>query len=280
MTRVCFGVLAHNEPDCLADLVRNLQNFDPDCIVVLYNGGLDRTLGTNLGIPICPFSAPLRWGKLESFLFETIKWLHREQMVFDYLVTLDSDMLLMKPGFSQFLDIQMQDADYMAPNLQMILPDTQWVTGKRFLGEWVRVWQPILGLEHPYGCHNPLQVFSRKLVSDIATHAQLPLIEETAQSSQVRILEELLFPTMVYAMGFKAKRNPGSRSVRVDYFTVQEFKGLLADPDVFFIHPVPMELQAPERRAIRHLRTSPKADVTQFFEGIHHRHKIPGWARS
>ena len=53
-----------------------------------------------------------------------MKMLEDEQYEYDFLVTLDSDMLMIKPGFSEFLDLTMAESKYMGPNFQEIMKGT------------------------------------------------------------------------------------------------------------------------------------------------------------
>ena len=77
--------------------------------MVLFNGGNNKIFAANQGVDHCPYSRPLKLGKLANFHYGVMKMLEEEQYEYDFLVTLDSDMLMIKPGFSEFLDYTMAE---------------------------------------------------------------------------------------------------------------------------------------------------------------------------
>ena len=88
---------------------------------VSFNGGNNKIFAANLGVDHCPYSKPLKFGKLAKFHYGVMKMLEEERYVYDFLVTLDSDMLMIKPGFSEFLDQTMVESAYMGANFQKII---------------------------------------------------------------------------------------------------------------------------------------------------------------
>jgi hypothetical protein len=65
--------------------------------------------------------------------------------------------------------------------------------------------------------------------------------------------------------------DPMQKAVRyLKRHSVDDIQGWLNDPNVFFIHPVTMEMDAPERRLIRALRDGCAIDFAAFepaFDG-------------
>ena len=55
-------------------------------------GEITRLSAANLGVDHCPYSKPLKFGKLADFHYGVMKMLEEEQYEYDFLVTLDSDM--------------------------------------------------------------------------------------------------------------------------------------------------------------------------------------------
>ena len=47
----------------------------------------------NLPVDLCPYSKPLQHGKLSEFHYGIMRMLEEENANYDFLVTLDSDML-------------------------------------------------------------------------------------------------------------------------------------------------------------------------------------------
>src|SRR5688572_28676654 len=129
MVKICFAILAHAKRPCLEDMILNLRTFSPSCDVVVFNGGADRHLTAGLDVEVCPYSERLKWSKLQQFQFGIMRWLHEQRRAFDFLVTLDGDMLLIKPGFERYLETTMANNAYMAVNFMETLPDTDWNVG-------------------------------------------------------------------------------------------------------------------------------------------------------
>src|SRR5690348_1069416 len=99
MSRLCLAILAHNNRPCLDDFLLNIRAFVPSAEVVLFNGGRDHSLFDGLDLEICPYSHPLEYGRgggTAPFHFQIMRWLHEEQRDYEFLITLDSDMLFIK----------------------------------------------------------------------------------------------------------------------------------------------------------------------------------------
>lgn len=54
MPRLVFAILAHAHRPCLADLVDNIRQAEPDSGIIVYNCGPDPGLTTGLDVPVCP----------------------------------------------------------------------------------------------------------------------------------------------------------------------------------------------------------------------------------
>src|SRR5262245_45782852 len=103
-----FACLVHEQPECVADLVRNLTCLDPESQVLLYTGARDpallrRSFAVGGGEPLVhPAPRPLAWGLLHEFAIECMR--HAlATLAFDTLTIVDSDQLLLRPGYSAAL---------------------------------------------------------------------------------------------------------------------------------------------------------------------------------
>ena len=67
ISRIVYAILAHNNQACLEDLIDSLHVFSPGNRVVLFNGGTDKAFAENLAVDHCPYSKPLKHGKLAIF---------------------------------------------------------------------------------------------------------------------------------------------------------------------------------------------------------------------
>ena len=270
-SKICFAILAHTNRPCLDDQVRNLRTFAPTADVVLFNGGRDPNLADGLDIDVCPYSQPLRYERVARFHGEIMRWLHETGREFDFLVTIDSDVLLIKHGFEAFLDRAMADSAYMGVLFRRVEKDTEWITGRRFHYVWRRAWQPIFEVEHPYGCFCPGQVFRGEYVERLLRFPRLDELFERIERSRLRDLEELIWATLAVTLECNPRRYPDAVSASVRYrkrHAPGEIRAYLDDPDVFLLHPVPMSLDAPERRLIRLLREGAPVDFDALQEAF------------
>lgn len=177
LARLHVGILAHDQRFVLPHMVGNIHTFVPDvpeAKVVLYNGGRDSALHHGLDVEVCPYSKPLPYGKLEMLALDVMKWLYEERRKYDFLVTLDSDMLFIKPGFPDYLKVVMANSAYMGVRFQEVLPRTTWSTGKGFRSKWKRVWQPVFQTTNPFAAYNPGQVFRKEYVDKLMNREVQP----------------------------------------------------------------------------------------------------------
>jgi hypothetical protein len=265
LSRLCFAILAHNQPACLEDLIYNLRAFAPGSDVVLFNGGRDPHLGNGLGVDVCPFSRPLRYEKLADFQLDTMRWLTAEQRPYEFLVTVDSDMLLIKRGLPDYLEATMGESAYMAVGFGEIPPSTTWLTGRRFHYKWASVWQPLLGTRYPYGCFNPGQVFRRHYVESLMRFPNLDELRRRIDQSHIPALEEMLYSTLAVALNCAPRPWPNPAAIRfLGPHSPVDIARYRARPDTFLIHPVTMRVDAPEREFVRALAEEKPADVALF----------------
>jgi hypothetical protein len=102
-----FACLVREAPDCVADLVANLQHLDPESTVLLYDGsggGLSGELSglTAPGVLVHPHPRAMAWAKLHDFAIDCMRF-SLERLDFDTLTIVDSDQLAMRPGYSAYL---------------------------------------------------------------------------------------------------------------------------------------------------------------------------------
>ncbi len=267
MTKLCFALLAHNKPDCLADLVANIRHFAPGSDIVLFNGGRDPNLADGLGIDVCPYSRPLEYERVARFHYEVMRWLAEERRTYDFLVTLDSDVLLIKPGLDAYLSRVMQDSAYMAVLFRQMPPWTPRTTGRRFNYKWEGIWQPLFGTRYPYGAFNPGQVFRHDYAARLLQFPQLEELLTRIDQSSLRDLEEMVWATMAVTLGCKPRNFPYPVASAVRYLerhSPLELQRWVLDPNVYFVHPITMTMDAPDRRLVRELSQGRAPDYAAY----------------
>ncbi len=248
---ICFAVLAHDQPAALADLVAALSLTSPGSPVVVFNGGPEGSLTD--GLERCPGSRPLRHGYLAAFHDAALTWFG--QQAGDWLVTLDSDVLPTRSGLAEHL--ASLGADYAAGHLSLVQPGTPWRPGRRFLRDWAR-WQPLLSIEHPWRCFNPVQAFSRAYAQAYLSWPGRQALLDLVAASPHEALEEIVWPSVGAALGLRLAGLGGDEALRLRPPTPAELAEHLTDPAVFVVHKVRTTPDAVERRQLlAHLRAEP-----------------------
>jgi Methyltransferase domain/Glycosyl transferase family 2 len=269
MGNVCniFACLVHESQECVIDLVRNLRALDPSSLVLLYDGGRDPKLLKNqfpfdrYNAVLHPLPRPTQWGQLHHFALDCMAWACKNHP-FDTLTIVDSDQLLLRPGYS----------DRLAPRLEVLprvgmLGNAQVVRarGTRIgpaeaaLLE-IDLWRPLLQqfrdgeARFVHWCFWPATVFtadaSRDLIELFATNRRL---QEIMRQTRIWATEEVILPTLVALLGYQVCDSLCS----YDYvqfrvaFTLPQLRAAIERDDVFWIHPVPRHYEDPLRKHVR-----------------------------
>lgn len=262
-----FAVLVHDQPDCISDLVRNLLFLDPGSTILLFNGSGDPGLFAGLDLPervlVVPQASRQRWGDLMPFLLTTGRFA-LELGVFDALTIVDSDQLLLRPGYSDML------AETFAanPNVGMLvtgLKKTAYenlpfhMPSRDAMREADR-WRPVFGSLRALDAHWgkwtfwPGTVFSsdglRALIERWDTDATL---RDIVAQTEMGVTEEIIPPSLISAMGFALVSNPANR-VYLRYKTplsLAEVEDAIATDDGWWLHPVLRRFNDPVRMMVR-----------------------------
>ncbi|MBC7374657.1 MAG: hypothetical protein H7323_11775 [Frankiales bacterium] len=266
-TSLVLAVLAHADRPCLQDQLANLRAFAPDARVVVFNGGTDRELTAGLDVATCPYSRPLTHHRVGSFHGLVMQWLVEQRWDADVLVTLDSDMLLLKPGLGDHAAATMAATGrgYLGAHFGEVLPDTAWRPGRRFHRKWAGQWQELFGLPHPYRAFNPGQAFSGAYVEAFAAWSRRPALMAAIERTRLDALDEIVWATLAVALGVGALDHPGGRALQLRRHSPQELGAYLADPDVFMVHRVGMDLDAADRRLLRAVAQGQQLNVDEPF---------------
>ncbi|MEH7235380.1 hypothetical protein [Bacillus sp. JJ1562] len=266
ISHIVYAILAHNHLASLEDLIDSLRVLSPGNRVVLFNGGTDKEFGENISVDHCPYSLPLKHGKLANFHYGVMKMLENEKYNYDFLVTLDSDMLLTKPGFSEFLDHTMADSLYMGVNLQKIEKGTDWIIGRRFLYKWPKRFKHFFEIETPYGSFNPGQVFRREYVSHFVNDPMTGALMKAVEKSKLAALEEVIYATYAVKIQGNPICNPGSHAMVHRRHLLNEIQEYLQDPSVYFVHKVGMDVNDPDRVFLQQIRQRKVPDIQSISE--------------
>jgi hypothetical protein len=244
-----YVVLAHAHRDALAEQVEDLRRVDDGCRVSVFNGGRDDALTTGLEVEVVPTSRPLRHGYLALFHALTLQWAQGP------VVTLDSDAWVVRP-------LGDLPGDYVAPHLSEVRTGTPWAPGRRFLPAWPQ-WRELLGIEHPWRCFNPVQVFGDQYVERFLAWPYRQALLERIASTRLEAIEEIVWPSLAVTLGVTPAPLPGGHALQLGRHAPADLQRHLADPEVHVLHKVGLEPGATDRRLVReHVRgVAPSFDV-------------------
>ncbi|WP_306747982.1 hypothetical protein [Saccharothrix yanglingensis] len=249
---LCFLACVNTNRPLVELLLDNLRQAAPGHDVVLYNGGGPEFDLTGIGADVNPYSRRLRYSYLTRLLAETARWLTETSRVPDYLVLVEPDMMLIKPGFAEYLGRIMGDAAYLGAHFHKVRPG--WADnpiGRRARWKWHEGWRDLTGSPSPYHSFSPGQVFGREYVEKLAALPQLDRIVERAEASRLQVLEEVVYPTLAVSMGCRALANPGSHALTLRWYAPDELQEFLDDDSVYLVHRVSGDPRAGDRRMIQ-----------------------------
>ncbi len=255
-SRLIVAISAYNEPARLAELVDNVRYFiDPDELIV-YDCSKTGGLTTNLDVSLCPTSRPLRWGHLAPFFAETMQWLEKRDVDYDFLVTLHSDQLMIRKGLAEYLEVQMSESEYMAPGY---LRTDEWCETRipylrRFHYGWPRIWGPLFRVDAPSWGYSPGQIFRKSYSEKASKFHNIDRLYKLAYRSKILGIEEVFFSTLADAMGCNPTRMPEEHGCHQPIVTLPRLLGYLDTPSVYFIHKLTLNESDPVRLAVAELR--------------------------
>jgi hypothetical protein len=276
--RNVFACLVHESPECVIDLVRNLQCHDPTSTVLLYDGGNDPALLTKRfpfekhGAIVCPAPEPMRWGYLHRFALDCMRFA-LGHLQFDTLTIVDSDQLATRAGYSAHLSAFLagkQNVGMLSSARERQARSTRIAPAAQ---AWLEfdLWRPFLR-RFPRGEEQfvhwtfwPGSVFTRhgaQALVEIFEDAQLQGI---LAQSRIWATEEIILPTLLAALGLTVEQNPCSGDY-VKYrhaFSLRQLELALRRPDVFWVHPIARRYNDPLRTRLRraayhYTRTKPE----------------------
>jgi hypothetical protein len=255
---ICFAILAHENEEALSEQIKNIQCFNPNSKIVLYNGGTNKEFGVNQNIPVCPYSRPLRWGNITPYFFDIMKWLEETKAEYDFLVNLDNDVLFIKPGFEQFLGKAMRFYDCMGTYLQThYSPNNSglWFPGTTMWREWDK-WKSFFQINYFCSYFNPGQVYRHSIVKKMLSGIDTAKLENLWTNTNVFALEEIFFITLAISKGAIYRGYPWSLEEGKNYvffgdsIGIDKIKEALNKPNFYWIHPIKGRLLIEANKAL------------------------------
>jgi hypothetical protein len=251
-----FVILAHTDRASLEELVENVRVFCPRARMVLYNSGSDPDLCRKLGEPEFPAAHEFGYAKITPFFFEVFEWAIASGDPFDALVNLETDMLFIRSGYEGFVENQLTEADYLAPNLvERRSLKTRWRPMRSLRPEF-EDWFQFFGFCYWHGSFSPAQVFSRRYVESLVQHRGYAELRKLVQQNRSFTLQEVVFPTLTDFLGLRLGGYPKAHSTSNRYRPYQAVSGVrraLTLQDAYFVHPVRRKKDDAAREFIRGL---------------------------
>lgn len=286
-----FACLVHEKLDVVWDMVCNLRRLDPASYILLYNNSgnasflADRRFYGDSHVLIYPDPKKQPLHTLHGFMIDCMRWIC-DRTDFDTITNVDSDQMLLRPGYSeQLIHIMARH-----PNLGMLRssPVTLgWPTDGTFgvipLGftsegavinypqltalHELKAWIPFLtkfsdrsgyhfnGLSHfPKWSFWPATVFSRQAAKAILNLLDTNLyLRALVGRSQIIATEEIIFPTLVSLLGLDLVQTPFDETCLrfKTQYSVDQLEESLHKPLRFWMHTVPRDMNDPLRTHLR-----------------------------
>lgn len=250
-------ILAHDKPEILEGMIRNIRHFCPNFDVLLYNGGDDPALGENLDVVRIQPSRRLYYARIIHFFFDTFEWLALNNLNYDYVTNIDSDVLFIRSGFDSFLDSFMGNADYLAQKFNRYTPYKSTWRPFHSLKPELTDWYQLFEFEYTNQAFNPGQTFSAKYIDKLLNFHKYGELKKLIKKNQSYTLHEVLFPTLVDVLSLSAKAYPHNLDPINRWRPYQAVSGItraLLTPDAYFVHPVPMYIDNKARRLVYSLQ--------------------------
>ena len=307
MIRNIFACLAHENEECIVDLVRNLRFLDPSSVVLLYNGGpVPGLLRSGFpferyGAVVHPSPRLMTWGRLHDFALDCMRFA-LANIPFDALTIVDSDQLATRQGYSESLGRVLADHGTagLLSNVPEVLPPTSQIGPVPAAFQELELWRPFLRRFHdgeqkfPHWSFWPSTVFTSDAARDLTSlFDSEPLLQDILNRSRIWATEEIILPTLTALLGYEIAAKPTSDDFvkyRAAYHPADIERALLRE-DVYWLHPVARRYNDPVRTRIRNFfahydRQESRAAVTETkeedglllsFPILERMRKIEGW---
>jgi len=274
-----YACLVHEQRDCVLDLCRNLRSVDPDSTILLYNGGHDAGLLAadpafdRLGAVVHPTPRPMRWGSLHDFAIDCMRFAQAAHP-FSTITIVDSDQLALRPGWAAAVRKRVEEDAHLGLLGNNASRLTHQTDNAAAITAWreVELWRPFLK-RFPDGEDKFVHwsFWPGTVISAEAARALVDLFDrddqlrEIIRQSHLWVTEEILFPTLTALLGFQVARSPDSyRYLRYRQpYSRRDLESAFAQPDAYWIHPIPRRLDDPLRAAIRD-RLAPPAAIAEL----------------
>ena len=263
-----YACLVHENEDCVIDLVRNLYYHDRNSTILVYNGGTDPGLihsnfpYSKFGVVFHPKPTPVTHGYLHSFALDCMEFSLKNSS-FDCLTIVDSDQLLIRPGYSECLNQYFSGSTRVGvlsskPERVLQNDKTNHVALQAF--KEYELWKPLLNSfsdgenKFVHWTFWPSTVFTSAAIKDLLQLIKTnKLVQNVMSNTKIWATEEVILPTLVSLLGYEVCANPCSYDF-VTYrkaYTIEDIKRALNKANSYWVHPVERRYDNPLRNYLR-----------------------------
>lgn len=256
------SLLAHERPECVIDLVRNIRFHDPDSPILLYDGSaagdlVDHRLPwARWGVEIVRNPRPMKWGRLHGFALDCLA--HLRDRDFDCMTIVDSDQVMLRQDYSAFLGSHFREVGVLSSDARQHRPGARIGPVDAAYSERA-LWQPLLDrfeagndafVHWTFWPGTVIGAQCGRAIADLFTDPQLRRI---MAASKLWATEEVLFPTLARLLGFPVNQNPcrGDWTQYKRRWSARDVDAARSDPRTFWMHPVNRVLDDPLRSHLR-----------------------------
>ncbi len=260
-----FACLVHEAPDCVQDLVDNLQCLDPGSVVLVYDGS-GGNIVPQLGLDgrpevfVHPQPRAMKWGRLHDFAIDSMRYA-LDHFNFETITVVDSDQLALRRGYSGYLRAFLEDHPGAGclVSAERAQPATTTIGPARVAWQEIDLWRPFLKrfpdgeTKFPQWTFWPSTVFTRLAAQDLVHLWPDRELQDILTKTKIWASEEVILPSLVALSGHAVIKNPCSYDL-VQYrarYSVAQLGAAMSRRDVFWAHPVPRLYTDPLRAHVR-----------------------------
>jgi hypothetical protein len=272
-----LACLVHEPFDCAVDLVRNLNHLAPESLPIVYVDHRHHQrfarrwagLGLRAVLHPEPRPVPVRGTLARTWWFALdVMRLARRLCRFDALTIVESDQLLVKPGFTRAVlaALERHPRCGLLGSSQAGVrqgPASELDIARRAHAE-LPAWRPLLerfpGWDRSFVQYSfwPSLVLSGRAVDELVRWTDAEgggAPDRLLAASRITAVTELLLPTLVHLLGWDLLPSPASyrHCHWRQALTGADVRAAVAEPDAFWLHPVPRTLDDPVRALVRAL---------------------------
>jgi len=264
-----FACLVHEKYESVLDLVRNLRYQDPDSLILLYNGGNNRTLLRDVNelrqynAFVHPEPSAQEYGRLHGFAVDCMNYAIKH-FNFDLITIVDSDQLLIKPNYSEYISKYLSGRSRVGMLTSSTKQYTKGNSGKNYvvglaLQEY-KLWEPFLNeFINGKDCFAHWTFWPSSVITKSAAIDIVDLFNHNTELHKILRLtrifatEEIVFPTLVRLLGYDILASPCDYEY-VKYkvkFHPRDFVRSVHKEEAYWMHPIDRDYYNSLRKEVR-----------------------------